>query len=52
MGRRRDQHTEFFDEVTNVLHRSKSIKNKWNEIAKELFFNSGKRFFRTSKQCR
>lgn len=32
--------------------RSKSIKNKWNEIAKELFIVSNKRFFRSAKQCR
>ena len=36
----------------NKKFRAKSIKNKWNEIAKELFIRSGKKYFRTAKQCR
>ena len=35
-----------------LLLRSKTEKNKWNEIAKVMFTRSRKKFFRTPKQCR
>lgn len=31
---------------------SKNPKIKWNEVSKQLFQISGKRFLRTPKQCR
>ncbi len=34
------------------LFRTKEVKNKWNDIAKDLFIQSGKKYFRTGKQCR
>ena len=34
------------------LSRNKKKKNKWNDIAKDLFIQSGKKYFRTGKQCR
>lgn len=40
------------NKVTFFLWRSKRVKNKWNEIAKELYVCSNKKFFRTPKQCR
>lgn len=48
----RDRPFGFNYKVLFSLFRSKKIKNKWNEIAKDLFIRSDKKFFRTAKQCR
>jgi hypothetical protein len=34
------------------LFRIKSLKNKWNSIARELYITSDKKFIKTPKQCR
>lgn len=52
MGKLRSRSPRFPHQVPPPISRSKSIKNKWNEIAKELFIISHKKYFRTAKQCR
>jgi hemerythrin-like domain-containing protein len=34
----------------SIIH--KDATAKWNEVAKELFLSSNKKYLRTSKQCR
>lgn len=34
------------------LFSGQAMKNRWNEVAKLLFYDSNKKFFRTAKQCR